>query len=285
MDVFNFSHMDYITMSYRKVGHVAEIVNQAYDVMRVAEEVRPAPMYQEAYRLVCGAIVNMSWDEKQGSKMDVGGQALWNIRERTGWTDEFIIKMFSESQAKKRTTRLDYAFNTAGYARVNLLHWYIRAGKYNGNIKVAPSVYTPGSKYGQTIYFGSKDSEWRVRVYDKGHEMGLLSLAWARVEAQARAEYAQNAVEDVHNGLELADHFRARIKKSMGNINLRWWKQALDGKIEKIRTLIKKEGKFEVRMEQLMQEILKKAETPEQLEYIINDWLPELAMRLAAKSK
>lgn len=276
-----FAHMDYLTKSYYRADHIAEVLPTEYTCFRPVEQVKAAPMYQEAWRVRCGAIVNMSWDEKQGAKVDFGGEALWNVRSETGWSDEFILKLLAESGKHRRTTRIDYAFNMAGWGSVAVLLRALAHGRYTTTFRKITTFETKTERRGNTIYFGSKDSENRIRVYDKGAEMGNLWLAWVRCEAQLRGEYAQNAVMDAASGIPLSSHVRTKISSSLDFPTVHWWGEMMNGELASVRQLQRKESKFEARMEQLMQEILSKAAaSAEQRMYIEENWLPALASKL-----
>lgn len=276
---FCFAHLDYITKSYDAVDHYFDLGLQAYEPFHVIDEIRAAPHYHKAYKLQCGAVLNMSDDTRQGCKLDIGGDALWHIRAvgKKHWSDEFILKMLA-TKKHKRTTRLDFAFNIVGAGNPRQIRRLIDNGKYNGRLKPAPSVNTPGQTRGETVYFGSKDAAFRVRVYDKAAEMGDLWLAWTRCEAQFRDEYAQNATIDAANNVPLADHTRTKMQGSVGTFHLHWWKRMMQGELAEVSQLRRKESKFEARMEQLRGEILTKASaSKEQLSFIVNEWLPDLA--------
>lgn len=66
------------------------------------------------------------------------------------------------------------------------------------------NYWTTGHHKLQTLYIGSKDSEWKLRIYDKAEEQkDRTGRVWWRVEAQLRGHYAEmwekiNPFEDVH---------------------------------------------------------------------------------------
>lgn len=274
----NFSHMDYLTKSYSFAKHPGLILPTGLKPFYVEGDITPMPHYNRAWRLACGGTINLSKDTKQGARLDLSGQALEYIREYSGYTDDDLLLMLAKNDLHKRTTRIDYCFNRTGDANVQDLWKYCESGAYKGRMKVAPSVATPGKSEGQTVYFGSKDSEFRVRVYDKGAQMKMLSIAWARVEAQFRGKYAVNAAADACKGVGIERHTRTKIKQSLREIEIEWFKQALDGETAEVTGLHRKDTKFMNRMAQLMEEITKKAlESEEQLDYIENEWLTQLA--------
>lgn len=277
---FTFSHMDSLTKSYGASDYW-DLGLSAYEPFHVADEMRAQTHYHVAYRLKCGAILNLSHDAVQGCKIEMGGDALQYVRDATKWSDETMLKRLADTPLHKRTTRLDYCFNIAGAGNPRQLRRLCDRGRYTGRLKPAPSYTLPGSNRGETIYFGAEKSDMRVRVYDKAAEMGDLWMAWTRCEAQLRGDYAQNAVIDVGNGMKLADHSRTKINESMGAFPFVWWRKMMAGDAPEITHLKRKESKLEARMAQLTYEIVKKAkESNENREFIINEWYEDLHRQL-----
>lgn len=276
-----FSHIDWLSKSYSYATHYAQVVPTEYEPFRATEMVKPAPHYNEAWRLRCGAQVHISYDKKQGCKLDMGGDALWNVRSATGWSDELILKILSRSDVHKRTTRIDYAFNLVGWGSAKTLIRAIRNKRYSSTMKYISGHEDFLEPLGSTVYFGAPQSGHRIRIYDKGAEMGMLWAAWVRVEAQYRENYAQDAAEAVNEPGGVESYARTRTLKAVRFPGVHWYNHMLTGETQKIRSLVKKQTSFEARMEQLMNEIVKKAEADsEQREYIENTFLPTLALRL-----
>lgn len=229
----------------------------------------------------------MSRDKMQGARLDLTGDNLAYIRENTGFSCEDLCKLLASNPLHKRTTRMDYCFNAVGDGDINQLHYWCDKGNYTGRLKLNKAHKIPGQWDGITVPFGSKDSDFFVRAYDKGAEMKNLSMAWARIEAQFRGDYAQNAASDAVKGMPLAVHARTKIGQSIGKIPLAWWENALAGENGDITKIHRKETKWLNRMNSIMQEICKKAlENGEILDYIEEDWLPTLAeniMRIKAQ--
>lgn len=276
-----FQHMDWLTCSFGATEWIEEILPQAYVCFRPRKQIKAQGMYQEAYELRCGAILNMNREGMQGCKLDMGGQALWSIREEGNVSDEFILKMVAATPIHKRTTRIDVAFNLAGGGSAYQAFRYAGTSHYKGRLKPRSGRVTPGQRRGTTAYFGSEKSDCSIRVYDKAAEMDMLWMAWTRCEIQLRNEYAQNAVQDAFDGVGLVNHARTKIKESIGELPYKWWHKMMDGETANIKRLVRKESKFEARMEQLRGEILKKySESSEQAEYI-ETWLAELASAMA----
>jgi hypothetical protein len=282
-----FSHMDWLTKSFSWARHPGEILPTAIKSFYVEGDAQPFTHYDRAWRLRCGGTFHMSRDKKQGCRLDLTGDNLAYIRENTGLTCEGLCKLLAENPLHKRTTRLDYCFNARGDGDIDALYAWCDSGAYKGRLKLNKAHKIPGEWGGITVPFGSQKSDFFVRAYDKGAEMKNLSLAWARVEAQFRGDYAQNAVTDALGGMPLAVHTRTKINQSIGEIPIEWWKNALAGENGDITKIARKETKWLNRMNQLMNEIMKKAtENPEILEYLENEWLPTLAENvLKAKNR
>lgn len=273
-----FSHMDWLTKSYSFAHHPGEVLPTNIKSFYVEGDAQPFSFYDRAWRLRCGGTFHMSKNKNQGCRLDLTGDNLAYIRENTGFTCEQLCKLLAENPLHKRTTRMDYCFNARGDGNIDELYAWCDSGSYKGRLKLNKAHKTPGEWGGITVPFGSPKSDFFVRAYDKGAEMKNLSLAWARVEAQFRGEYAQNAVTDALNGMLLATHTRTKINQSIGEIPIDWWKRALSGENGDITKITRKDTKWLNRMNQLMQEIMKKAvENPEILDYLEQEWLPTLA--------
>jgi hypothetical protein len=279
-----YSHLDYMTVSYYTIGDVGEIMSPAYPGFKVDEPIKPYPHYQEAYRLKCGAVVNMSDSEMQGARIDLSGEVLSNLR-KTGWHDDMLIRELAQSKRKRRTTRADYCFDVhgAGSVRHTVNHWM--AGKAKTTFKNAPKGWLDyGTRRGQTIYFGSKESDKFIRVYDKGTEMGLLNEAWLRVELQTRKEQAQALVSDgIKQDMKTAG--RTHIKASLDFPDLQWWQVAMKGDTMEKERVGRKETNWQAWMNgQVFDSILTHVKNIED-GYFLEQWLAKVAMVVAAQER
>ena len=66
---------------------------------------------------------------------------------------------------------------------------------------------------GTTIYHGSPQSNFRVRIYDKAAERGIVdgSKHWIRVEIVLRSINAKNAILELVSGLSIGNLFRGTL--------------------------------------------------------------------------
>lgn len=65
------------------------------------------------------------------------------------------------------------------------------------------TAYNGKERSGSTVYIGSPSSDFRIRIYDKALEQGLLDQHWVRVELVLRGEHAKNFVDLVVNYAEI----------------------------------------------------------------------------------
>lgn len=105
-------------------------------------------------------------------------------------------------------TRVDLACDDfTGLLDIDTIREYAEDGSYNSRLR---SVDLHHSKMGQevtgdTIYFGSAKSDFRIRIYDKAKERGDLSRHWVRCEFVLRHENAQGFVDHFCNTSCLSD--------------------------------------------------------------------------------
>lgn len=90
-----------------------------------------------------------------------------------------VLKLFKDVHA----TRIDIAFDIEN----------VDMGKWKWiDLKSRPSnIWYSGTGDVETVYVGGKDSEMRLRVYDKAKEQNEKDKVWWRVEVQLRGETAE----------------------------------------------------------------------------------------------
>jgi len=237
------SHLDYFTSSYFEIKSPREL-NLFSPEFEVEEPIRPMPHYDLAWRLKCGGLLNIAHGEAQGARIDLGGQALQYCRDN-GMRDSEVIQQLSEPNDFKQVTRLDYCWDieSAGSVRHAANHW--KAGKCKSTLRGNPEGYINyGNRAGRTIYFGSKKSTQRVRIYDKGTEMKLLNQALLRIEIQVRKPHAQAMyIDSISSTLAIAA--RSRLRTLLDFPSLQWWQRALKGDVEPLTTVERKQPKWQ----------------------------------------
>lgn len=249
------SHLDYYVKSYEAAKRPEEIIYQ-FGGWRVQKELGKVRQYERGYLLYCGGYLLLSQDEKQGSLLELGGKALASLRNE-GESDIETLLQGAVSDLGRKTTRIDYCWNIPGKditPRQTLVEW----GKKRRTTlqRTKPTIYAEYddekrdiSDGGMSIYYGSKDSDNRVIVYDKAAEMGVLAQALTRVELRVRHEYASLLVQDMlkHQPLPAAQQ---KLKSTLDFPKLKWWQKMYTGDIIELSP--------------------KKANTPNALGYLIN---------------
>lgn len=277
------SHLDYFTASYVQIKSPSEL-NFLHEEFQTVETVRPMPHYDLAWKLDCGATVNIAHGELQGARIDFTGQALEFTR-RAGIPDNEVIAICTDPAEFKQVTRMDYCWDIANAGSVRHVSNHWEAGKCKTRLRGKPSGYVKyGSRAGRTVYFGSNTSSQKVRVYDKGHELKLLNKALLRVELQVRKPHAQAMyIDTITSNLAIAA--RSRIKALLDFPKLQWWQQLLSGETKELSTVPRKQPKFQAwLLGQVTSAIIKHHEVNAQDDReVIDQWLKNLSTYLAPK--
>lgn len=281
MEIKTYSHLDWLTVSYRKIKDMSEVISQAYWLMRPTEPIKPFPHYDTAWRLECGGRIDFSESEKQGARLELTGEPLGKLREN-GMPDDLLIRELAASSKKNRTTRADYCFNVigAGSVRHTVNHW--RAGNAKTVFINSPHGYVDfGSRRGQTVDFGSKKSDRFVRIYDKATQMGLLKEAWLRVELQTRNENATALTSDaIKKDMRTAGV--THLAACLDFPKLRWWQEATKGEQMDREEVRRKVTQWQKWMDgQVFESILKHVKNIDD-GIFLETWLAKVALAVAA---
>jgi phage replication initiation protein len=116
-----------------------------------------------------------------------------------------ILKDFMPMGAK--VTRLDIAADdTLGQLSLDTIREKVIAGEFVLRARLVNETRTLLGGVGDTIYFGSRESNTLVRIYDKAAEQstkGKLFLGhWIRVEMELKRERAHAAAEFIHEHVD-----------------------------------------------------------------------------------
>jgi hypothetical protein len=275
------SHLDYLTISYASVKNPSELGFLDGGVFGAVESIKPLPHYDTGWKLRCGGQLHISSDTLQGSRLDLRGDDLENLR-AMGLSDAQILFVTGQNELKKRTTRIDYAWDIfdAGSVRHVINHW--KAGKCKTTFRKSPQGYLDyGTRAGQTAYFGSRKGEQFVRVYDKGTEMNLLKTAWLRVEMQIRNPHAGEFYGDcIKSSIPRAA--RTRLLSLVDFPHLAWWKRSIHGELTELGQVPRKQPKWQKWMSgQVKESIIQHwNENQDNDREFIKQWLDEMIVRL-----
>ncbi len=99
------------------------------------------------------------------------------------------------------------------------------------NWEIRTSCKNDSDKYGKSVYFGSAQSDIRLRFYDKAAEQEVEGLHWIRTELQLRDERASNAILLYASGKSIGEIVAGVLKNyirfvdpSSADKNKRRWK-------------------------------------------------------------
>lgn len=224
------SHLDKTNISFKRCKTVGEMVACDHDLFKIEDEMHPFANYDRAYRLKCGGIANLSDSDYQGARLDMGGDAFATLR-AGGVSDADWLAMSDTFPKKRWTTRIDFCFNIhggeQGFPENTLTEW--DAQRHQTKFRKEPEIYDNRRNGGGiTIYYGSRNSDKLVRVYDKAAEMKLLSEAWTRVEMQLKKPHSAAFVLDARqHPLETVG--RSWLMQLIDFPQLDWWNYMICG--------------------------------------------------------
>lgn len=225
------SHLDYLTRSYHATLEQKDLF-PAIPGFKVKKKLGKTRQYAQGYELECGGFLLLGEDEKQGSLLEISGEPLLELRNKYNYTDEYLLIHTSNTPKFRHTTRMDYCWNipTPGVNVLDTLkHW--NEEKVVTRITAKPRIYAENDKEkggvsgkGTTIYYGAKESDVQVRVYDKGAEMKLLNESLLRVELQVRGEVAPIlSVDAAKKGVKVV--MQTKLRRVLDFYGLEWWQK------------------------------------------------------------
>jgi len=183
--------------------------------------------YKKAIELTCGGTLQFSENTesvKPHALLNLTGENLNWLHQRSPVTDEKLISWVHINA--KNVTRIDFAIDIFGGGNVPQFLYGLQSGIVKTRGKVENYEAITGQR-GHTVYVGSKDSDLRMRVYDKGAEMEKFTEIWTRIELQARGDYAKALSVDMNNkGVAIGG--TDRVNKFVDGSNLDWWRLAVD---------------------------------------------------------
>lgn len=199
--------------------------NSVFDTIK---EGKPTRYYKRTDELRCGATLQYSDDTpdvKPHMLLNMPGSALdhmHNYAEK--FTDDHLISWVILNA--KNVSRIDFAVDIIGGGNTYQFLYGCQSGDIKAQGKIEEYDAITGER-GHTVYVGSKDSELRLRVYDKAAEMKQFADVWTRIELQARGDYALALARDMNN-MGVATGGTNRINKKVKAPHLDWWKLAID---------------------------------------------------------
>lgn len=133
--------------------------------------------YKEQWHCVDGSLIQLG--DKDIIRYDFNPNNV-----RSGEHEKHVFQLLKTIK-HARLSRIDIAFDFYGHDLSEYTWLDYRSRKRN--------YWTDSSNKLETLYIGAKDSEWKIRIYDKAKEQkDDTGLCWWRIEAQLRAGFAED---------------------------------------------------------------------------------------------
>ena len=132
-------------------------------------------------------LLNNEDNAKQHAHFMLSGTTLTKIWKETGISPFEIMQIAEDYSA--RCSRVDFAVDVRGeILSVPSLHEAKNTSKTLGRNAQRSLVLSKND--GATAYFGSRQSDKFLRVYNKAAEQGLANTLWTRIELECKGEIA-----------------------------------------------------------------------------------------------
>lgn len=151
-----------------------------------------------------GVSIHYDGGSSQGVWLDVSGQGCRTLEALDGFDWHSFLTLISASGYVKNFTRLDIAFDD--FSGLLLFDDLIPDTQNRNYVSKFSAFEILQSSEGSTVYHGSKKSDIRFRIYDKGAQMSA-PYHWTRFEIQLRDAHAMGAVENYIAGYSVSTIF------------------------------------------------------------------------------
>ena len=109
--------------------------------------------------------------------------------------DYALLKLIMSLSEDDAITRIDFAFDDVeGILSFETIMGKNTNGEINTKLKKREEILVDGGYGGHTLYFGSRTSDYRIRIYDKAVE-SQASYPWLRVEEILRHEESDGFIK------------------------------------------------------------------------------------------
>lgn len=247
--------IDYLTVTSKI--HSPQGLMELFGLEHLTWEVcSGANSYRDGYR---SGSIRVSYNgirEDMGVCIDLSGQGCREFETLGHGNYDKVFSEVLENKGEMNLTRLDVAFDDKdGLIDWERLCWDTIARDENGKptefvmkFKKAKVEWgIPADTEGNTIYWGSKHSDFFIRAYDKAKERGFYDQHWIRFELQLRKPYPMNWITQGYTGDKLRDGLLGVLREYVRYVDdpgtdsnmRRWpmkpyWARFLDG-AEKVK--------------------------------------------------
>lgn len=219
--------------------------------------------YSDGYKLKCGGKLFYNPNRhSMGVHFQYDGGAIRNLMDECDHDPVLFARSVYPYQLKK-VSRMDIAADIFNGGQVDDLMTATESGGLRSRLKPQSIIKDwQVQNNAKTLYYGSPNSDFRVRCYDKAHEMNVLWMAWTRVEAQARNKQATALYTDIVMQGTMQNAIQT-IKARFNFPDIGWYQDLMQGVGEKIAVPHKPDN-FPAWLEkQVIPAILKRLDTGE----------------------
>ena len=191
---------------------------------------------------------NLSAEEKEELNnndfvwLEMSGQGCRAFETYSNGNYELLFELARKDPENIHITRLDIALDDmTGVLDIDTICNETREEHFTSRIKKYQSIYSNG---GNAVYFGSKQSNIFIRIYDKAQERGYDSndFHWIRLEIQLRDVNAMRFVSFLETDLLqnlykslLANYLAFRVPTNDSNKRrwpeAKWWTSFINGAV------------------------------------------------------
>ncbi len=203
------------------------------------EELRPRHNYNRCYGMLAGSLSFHTEMPQQKIMIDLPGAACAAYRDK-GITDHDVLDFLKQRGAK--LTRLDVALDYYGEGNPLDIRDAHRRGATSTAIRNTTEVVErnqSGALGGTTVYFGSAQSDRRIRIYDKRAQM-QTDYPWLRIEATLKGDAATIGLNAIASR-DIGNAGRAIIRSIVDTKAVQWWTKAMTGDLIQLEPLGRKE--------------------------------------------
>ncbi len=240
--------------------------------LKLTTEAPPKARYYQAWNLEPSGKLYISDTERQGSLLTFTGKDLQKLRE-IGFRDSDTLGVFRKLGT---ATRIDFALDIHEDVNLTDLEPFIKSDNYKHTFRNNPTrIDSLGRDNGYTLMFGSPSGKRRIRIYDKGAQMELLSVAWKRVELQARRSVANNLMIDMVN-YNICQVGKQAIQNLLDFPECAWWSEALEHEPLELTKVPRKESQWQRWMKEAVIPSVKSHMENSEDRFFLEDWLSDL---------
>ncbi|MCM1165869.1 MAG: replication initiation factor domain-containing protein [Lachnospiraceae bacterium] len=252
-DTENIALIDWLTFTTKDLDYKRLINFLGLDRLGLTET-RGHNGYKSALQFG-GIWVLFDGREDMGVCVEMSGQGCRQYETSGLYNLDYLSDYLARHSDKYNITRLDVAYDDIdhegkGLLDVRVIDEYARKDLYVSRFRSKSGEWS--GKHAEdgeeafplaySVYFGSPQSNTRVRIYDKAMERGGLDYHWTRVELQLRHESALNFLLDEHSvGEKFYGVLNNNLRFVMPNPSdsrrrrwetTRWWEEFLQSALK-----------------------------------------------------